>query len=149
MLAASTIESTRLALLSGLGDPPSTPESEQVVGHYLAEHIFVRSALYRPIQSSNPHDQFINVVVPPRSAEAVNRFHIHVVGGPSTQPGHAGEVMIRITGEAAMDPLPGELRAPEPRRRLRRDMTGSTRGACPRHTSCFRWANAIATASAT
>ena len=65
----------------------------------------MRSALYRPIQSLNPHDQFINVVVPPRSAEAVNRVHIHVVGGPSTQPGHAGEVMIRITGEAAMDPL--------------------------------------------
>jgi choline dehydrogenase-like flavoprotein len=105
VLAASTIESTRLALLSGLGDPPSTPESERVVGHYLAEHIFVRSQLYRPIVSSNPHDQFINVVVPPRSPEAVNRFHIHVVGGPSTQPGHAGEVMIRLTGEAAMDPL--------------------------------------------
>jgi choline dehydrogenase-like flavoprotein len=104
VLAASTIESARLALLSGLGDPPSTPESERVVGHYLAEHIFVRSALFRPILSANPHDQFINVVVPPRSAEAVNRFHIHVVGGPSTQPEHAGEVMIRITGEAAMDP---------------------------------------------
>ena len=105
VLAASTIESTRLALLSGLGDPASTPEAERVVGHYLAEHIFVRSQLFRPIQSSNPHDQFINVVVPPRSAEAVNRFHIHVVGGPSTQPGHEGEVMIRLTGEAAMDPL--------------------------------------------
>jgi choline dehydrogenase-like flavoprotein len=43
-------------------------------------------------------------VIPPSSPEPVNRFHIHVVGGPSTQPGHAEQVLVRLTGEAAMDP---------------------------------------------
>jgi len=104
VLAASTIESARLALLSGLGDDAATPPAERTVGHYLAEHIFVRAALYRPPISSNPQDQFINVVIPPRNADPVNRFHIHLVGGPSTQPGHPDEVLIRLTGEAAMDP---------------------------------------------
>jgi choline dehydrogenase-like flavoprotein len=104
VLAASTIESARLALLSGLGDGPDTPLGERTVGHYLAEHIFVRGALFRAPVSSNPHDQFINVVIPPSSAAPINRFHIHVVGGPSTQPGHANEVLVRLTGEAAMDP---------------------------------------------
>lgn len=104
VLAASTIESARLALLSGLGDDAETPLAERTVGHYLAEHIFVRGALFRAPMSANPQDQFINVVIPPRSADPINRFHIHVVGGPSTQPGHPHEVLVRLTGEAAMDP---------------------------------------------
>lgn len=107
VLAASTVESARLALLSGLGDDPETPPHERAVGHYLAEHIFVRAALYRPPMSNNPQDHFINIVVPPRSADPVNRFHIHIVGGPSTEPGHPGEVLVRLTGEAAMDPRQG------------------------------------------
>jgi choline dehydrogenase-like flavoprotein len=104
VLAASAIESARLALLSGLGDSPDRPLGERVVGHYLAEHIFVRGAVYRPAMSGDPHDHFINLVVPPSGPDPVNRFHIHVVGGPSTQPGHASEVLVRLTGEAAMDP---------------------------------------------
>ena len=102
VLAASTIESTRLALLSGIGDGPEP--NEPVLGHYLAEHIFVRATMYRPRVTANPHDQFINLVIPPINAEPVNRFHIHVVGGPSAQPGHTDQVMVRLTGEAAMDP---------------------------------------------
>ena len=104
VLAASTIESTRLALLSGLGDGAAHDPDGGVVGHYLAEHIFVRATMYRPRVSANPHDQFINLVIPPTNAEPVNRFHIHVVGGPSAQPGHTDQVMVRLTGEAAMDP---------------------------------------------
>jgi choline dehydrogenase-like flavoprotein len=104
VLAASTIESTRLALLSGLGDGADRAPEERVVGHYLAEHIFVRATMFRPRVSANPQDQFINLVIPPINAEPVNRFHIHVVGGPCAQPGYTDQVMVRLTGEAAMDP---------------------------------------------
>ncbi|HVV16483.1 MAG TPA: FAD-dependent oxidoreductase [Polyangia bacterium] len=104
VLAASTVESARLALLSGLGEGPTGSSAERVLGHYLAEHIFVRSAFHLPSITKNPNDQFINVVIPPTGPDPVHRFHIHLVGGPSPSPEHPNSVLVRLTAEAAMDP---------------------------------------------
>ncbi len=101
VLAASTIESARLAIASGLHDH-HRPERDQTVGNYLSEHIFVRTTLEVPPLSDDPSDQFINVVVPPKNHEKINRFHVHIMGGFS--PTRRNRVELRMTGEAAMTP---------------------------------------------
>ncbi len=97
VLTASTIESARLALTSGLGG--------EAAGRYLAEHIFCRGDILVPARSPFLHDQYVNVIVPPSDRSLAHRFHVHLIGEPAP-PEHPGYVNIRVTGEAAMDPNP-------------------------------------------
>ena len=90
VLAASTIESTRLALLSGLGDPPSTsrsPNRSSVITWPSTSSCAGRCI--RPTMSGDPHDQFINVVVPPRQPGGGQSLPHSRRRRAETQPGHA------------------------------------------------------------
>lgn len=97
VLAASPIESVRLVLLSDL---ESTRHSV-AIGRYLGEHIYIHGMLEvsgTPALSQGP----INVHVPPRSADILDRYHIEV----RSMGGENGVSLVRVMGSAAMDPVP-------------------------------------------
>ncbi|MCI0490592.1 MAG: GMC family oxidoreductase [Blastocatellia bacterium] len=96
VLAASPIESARLFLNSGLG------EDRPAAGRYLAEHIYCRGLVTVNAPDNDPHEQYVNVVVPPQRKQQQQRFQIHVQGDPV--PGDPTKICYRLTGEAAMDP---------------------------------------------
>jgi choline dehydrogenase-like flavoprotein len=99
VLAASPIESARLALNSGLGGGASA------VGRFLAEHIYARAVFDIPVRGSwcdRAEDRRISLIAPPPGDARIDRFHVDVEGGPS--PADASLVRIRLTGSAAMDP---------------------------------------------
>ena len=92
VLAAGPIESTRLCLHSGLGGPKA--------GRFLAEHIYCRAYIQaEPVPGAFP-GQGVRVMVPPPGHSLVERFQVEVQGEVAGQ----NKMMLRITGEAAMDP---------------------------------------------
>ena len=97
ILAAGSIESARLVLNSGLG------HELPAAGRYLAEHVYVRGVLETPYSVRIPEVEWINLRVPPRSAEAIDRFEIEVRG---YVPPQGGRARLRMTGCAALESRP-------------------------------------------
>lgn len=93
VLAASPVESTRIVLLSDVkGAAPS-------LGRYLAEHMYVRGVL--DISDNPKLAGPINLFIPPTSDALTARFQIEL---RSLGTNRNGQVLMRITGSAAMDP---------------------------------------------
>jgi choline dehydrogenase-like flavoprotein len=94
ILAASTVESARLFLLSDL--------PHKAAGHYLAEHIERRAKIHVPLPEADHPSQGVSLVVPPRESEGEQgRFQIHLRGQPDPT---RNSLQIDIGGFAAMDP---------------------------------------------
>src|SRR5262249_45993238 len=97
VLAASPVESARLALNSWVGamDPN--------VGKYLADHIYVQAGLLlnNPVPHNN-HGQGINVVIPPTDSKLDHRFHIEIRGEPTEKDPNA--LYIQLTAVGATEP---------------------------------------------
>lgn len=97
VLAASPIESARLALNSNLA--VKNPN----VGKYLADHIYVQAGvvLDNPVPSNN-HGQGINVVIPPADSRLDHRFHIEIRGEPNETDPKA--LYLQLTAVGATEP---------------------------------------------
>jgi choline dehydrogenase-like flavoprotein len=97
VLAASPIESARLALNSGLATVNPN------VGKYLADHIYVQAGvlLKNPILNTNP-GQGINVVIPPMDSKLDHRFHIEIRGEPTEKD--PSQLYIQLTAVGATEP---------------------------------------------
>jgi choline dehydrogenase-like flavoprotein len=98
VLAASPIESARLALVSGVGG--------EAAGKYLAEHIYCRRevSIHAPKVIGDIHGLAVRAVIPPANDDANNRFQIEIMG--EEDPQQRGLLRLRFTGECAMDPRP-------------------------------------------
>ncbi|MFJ6782880.1 GMC oxidoreductase [Streptomyces yangpuensis] len=99
VLAASAVESARLALVSGSRTPDGAHSN---VGRYLMEHIYCRGHLDisgRREIAQGP----VNVFVPPQSERLEARFQIEL---SSVAHPVDGRSVMRVTGSAAMDPQP-------------------------------------------
>jgi choline dehydrogenase-like flavoprotein len=94
VLAASTVESARLLLLSGVD------AQLPAVGCYLAEHIERRAKISVPLPTAEVRSDGVSLIVPPTGIEPLDRFQIHLRG----KPVDAGYLEIDIGGFAAMDP---------------------------------------------
>jgi choline dehydrogenase-like flavoprotein len=99
VLAASPVESARLVLASGLADCASgaTP-----IGAYLAEHVYSRGMIAVPATSGLVSNS-VNIFLPPPGDDLYERFQLEVRSMPNSDPDFA---LLRITGSAAMDPVP-------------------------------------------
>jgi choline dehydrogenase-like flavoprotein len=93
VLAASPIESARLALNSGLG--ATNPN----VGKYLADHIYVQAGilLKNPVLTNN-QGQGINVVIPPTDSKLDHRFHIEIRGEPTEKDPNVLYIQLTVVG---------------------------------------------------
>jgi len=96
ILAASPVESARLMLNSGLGN--------ENTGRYLAEHMYCRRVLsVRPPQIVGDIRRLaVRVIVPPQGDKLNDRFQIEILG--EEDPSGTGDLVLRFTGEVAMDP---------------------------------------------
>jgi choline dehydrogenase-like flavoprotein len=94
VIAASTIESARLFLLSDLD------KELPAVGRFLAEHIERRAKIEVDPLNPEVRGQGISLVVPPENEALESRFQIHLRG----QLNQEGKLEVDIGGFAAMDP---------------------------------------------
>lgn len=96
VLAASAIESARLALLS-------IPRDSLTAAHggYLAEHIYAES--YLDVSRLKAKGS-VNLTIPPASRVRVDRFQLEIRSLGSFR---GVDSVLRVVGSAAMDPQPG------------------------------------------
>jgi choline dehydrogenase-like flavoprotein len=92
VLAASTVESAKLVLASGVGS--GLPSA----GMFLAEHIERRAKIALPLGGDG---DAISMVLPPPSSDSLDRYQIHLRG---SRVRGAAEFIVDIGGFAAMDP---------------------------------------------
>jgi choline dehydrogenase-like flavoprotein len=96
ILAASPIESARLALNSGLGN------QNENVGRYLADHIYIQAGIRLTNHGlSHLQGQCVNVVIPPVDARPEHRFQVEIRGEPRE---NTGSLYLQLTAEGATDP---------------------------------------------
>jgi len=99
ILAASPVESARLILESGL----DTALGLTAAGKFLSEHILSRTAVTTSFPIHNAAEARVNVFIPPPSPPQLHqRFQIDV--RHSVVPIEGGNLRVRISGFAAMDP---------------------------------------------
>lgn len=111
ILAASPVESARLILESGLHTGLGLPAA----GKFLAEHILSRTEVTVPFPIHNAAEARVNVFIPPPSPPQLhNRFQIDV--RHSVVSVESGNLRVRISGFAAMDPDPEKMVKLEGRR---------------------------------
>lgn len=99
VLAASPVESTRIALLSGLGG-----EASPSLGRYLAEHMYVRGDLN--VSDVPDLAGSINLFIPATATGTQHRYQLEV---RSLGTNLDGQTVMRVMGSAAMDPSPDNL----------------------------------------
>lgn len=96
VLAASPIESARLALNSGLD------VSLPAVGRYLADHVYMRGEIRVPTPVGDIRGEGVNVVLPPPDSTWDKRFQVEMRG--EADGDHPGVLRLRATGIAATEP---------------------------------------------